>query len=292
MKQLLTLVLTILFYLPVLAQDAPGSEIYVIDFSVKKDGTFKIEKPINLTDRPGYDNQPHFLEDGESILYTSIRRDEQADIYKIDMTSRQPQNLTQTLTTSEYSPTPREDGKHFSVVMVEEDRKTQRLWQFTNDGRTKSALNEHLKSVGYHCWLDDKTMALFVVGKPNTLQVSSLSAETADLVAGHVGRCIATHPKDPSKFLFVHKIRENQWHIKTMDLASFDINTVSLCLKGSEDFAVMNDGSLLMGSEGKLFRYADNEWKQVADLTEHGIQEFNRIALSPKMNRLAIVVPE
>ena len=39
----------------------------------------------NITSRKGYDNQPFFTPDGKSILYVSIREDNQADVYRYDI---------------------------------------------------------------------------------------------------------------------------------------------------------------------------------------------------------------
>src|SRR5207302_845078 len=65
---------------------------------------------VNITNRPGYDNQPAF--DGSAILYTSIR-DGQADIWRFE-----DGRHTQVTSTpeSEYSAALSPDGSSISVV--------------------------------------------------------------------------------------------------------------------------------------------------------------------------------
>ena len=68
-----------------------------------------------VTTWEGYDNQPSFTPDGAAILYTSIRADNQADIYRHGLADNSTMRLTET-EEAEYSPTVTPDGKFFSVV--------------------------------------------------------------------------------------------------------------------------------------------------------------------------------
>ena len=61
-------------------QAPPGTDILLV---AMHDGQIVPETITNLTDRNGYDNQPFFTPDGQSLLYTSSR-DDQTDIYRID----------------------------------------------------------------------------------------------------------------------------------------------------------------------------------------------------------------
>ena len=64
---------------------AQGStDIYLAPLSLQN-GRPVVGTPVNVTNRPGYDNQPSFTPDSKSILYTSTRKDGQSDIYKIDI---------------------------------------------------------------------------------------------------------------------------------------------------------------------------------------------------------------
>ena len=59
---------------------APDTDIFLVD--TRQDGDLIIlGDPVNVTDRPGYDNQPSFLPDGSGFLYSAIT-DRQADTYR------------------------------------------------------------------------------------------------------------------------------------------------------------------------------------------------------------------
>lgn len=130
-------------------QTPADADIYLVDLSLNEQPV-KVSKPVNITQRKGYDNQPSFTPDGKSLLFTSIRDDGQADIYRYDLQQQTTTPLTQT-PESEYSPTVTPNRAYFSVIRVEKDQ-TQRLWQFPLAGTGEPTLVlEKSKPVGYHC---------------------------------------------------------------------------------------------------------------------------------------------
>src|SRR4030095_10520973 len=134
------------------------SDIFLVDLSTDHE-QLKLGQPVRITEWNGYNNQPAFLPDGSSLLYTSIRSDKQADIYKYDFKSRGTSRITET-PESEFSPTLTPDGHFISVVRVEADG-TQRLWKFPLGAGKPSLVLEKIKPVGYHTWIDQNTLALF-----------------------------------------------------------------------------------------------------------------------------------
>jgi hypothetical protein len=142
-------------------QAPPDTEIYLAPM---KTANGAIGPAVDITNNPGYDNQPFFTPDGKAILFTSVRGSgTQTDIYKYDIAAKMIAQVTNT-PESEYSPTITPAGK-LSVIRVELDAgKTQRLWQFTADGRDPQPVLETIKPVGYHAWADHQTLALFVLG--------------------------------------------------------------------------------------------------------------------------------
>src|SRR6266571_163493 len=162
---------------PTPAAAPPASDIFIADV-VSRNGKMKLGLPVKITSWVGYNNQPSFTADGQSILYTSIR-DKQADIYRYDIARGTTIQITKT-PESEYSPTLMPDGKSISVVRVEADG-TQRLWKFPLTGGPPSLILENIKPVGYHLWIDGDTLALFVLGKPNTLQLVDLRSGKVEM---------------------------------------------------------------------------------------------------------------
>jgi WD40 repeat protein len=262
-----------------------ASDIFIID--LKSDGKLKLGQPLKITSEAGYNNQPSFLPDGQSILYTSIR-DKQADIYRYDIRAGSTTQVTNT-PESEYSPTLMPDGKSISVVRVEADG-TQRLWKFPLAGGTPSLILEKIKPVGYHLWIDDYTLALFVLGKPNTLQLADLRTGKAEVIAENPGRILRRVPHE-NKFSFVHKVSDQEWLIKTFDLKTRNIATFIKTFPGVEDYAWTPAGVLLMANGSKLFarKKSDWAWVEIADFSNAGLKSITRVAVSPKGDRIAVV---
>jgi fatty-acid desaturase len=274
---------------PTPAATPPPSHIYIADVS-KKSGRLELGEPKKITTYAGYNNQPFFLPDGHSVLYTSIRNG-QADIYRYDIRSGATSQVTNT-PESEYSPTLMPDGKNISVVRVEADG-TQRLWKFSLAGGSPSLILENIKPVGYHWWLDRNTLALFILGsgdKPATLQIADLPTGKAEVVSENPGRILRLIPHQP-KLSFVHKISDQEWIVKSYDLKTKQISELARTLPAVEDYAWLPDGSLLMGKDAKLFKWSPDSknWQEISDLSATGLKSMTRIAVSPKGDRIAIV---
>jgi len=268
----------------------PASDIYLV--TVKShNGELRFGTPAKINAAVGYNNQPFFLPDGRSILYTSIR-DKQADIYRYDIHGGATTQFTNT-PESEYSPTLMPDRKNISVVRVEADG-TQRLWKFALAGGAPSLVLEKTKPVGYHLWIDDDTLALFILGangKPNTLQIVDLATEKAEIVVENPGRILRRVPHQ-NKFSFVHKISDREWTIKEFDLRTYTSASLTATLTGVEDYAWLPSGTLLMAKDSKLFSLVPlrgKTWEEIGDFSNAGVKGITRIAISPKGNRIAIV---
>src|SRR5229473_1532532 len=272
---------------PTPAATPPASDIFIIDVT-NHNGQLKFRQPKKITDVVGYNNQPFFLPDGQGILYTSIR-DKQADIYHYDIHSGATAQVTKT-PESEYSPTLMPDGKSISVVRVEADG-TQRLWKFPPIIGEPSLILEKTKPVGYHLWIDDHTLALFILGKPNTLQLVDTRTGKAETIAENPGRILRRIPHQ-DKFSFVHKISDREWAIKAFDLRMRTSASLIDTLPGVEDYAWMPSGALLMAKDSKLFSViplTGKAWSEVADFSAAGLKGITRIAVSAKGDRIAVV---
>jgi tricorn protease-like protein len=265
----------------------PSSDIFLVDVT-NQHGQIKLGQPVKISEWSGYNNQPSFLPDGRSVLYTSIR-DKQADIYRYDIRGGATARITDT-PESEFSPTVMPDGQSVSVVRVEADG-TQRLWKFPLAGGPPSLILEKIRPVGYHLWIDEHTLALFILGKPNTLQIVDIRTEKAETIAENPGRILRRIPHQ-NKFSFVHKASDQEWIIEAFDLKTRNIAPLIKTLPGVEDYAWMPSGVMLMARDAKLFAWSpsiDKDWREIADLSPAGLKSITRIAVSPKGDRIAIV---
>jgi len=290
MKNCFTFLIVAFVLMPsLLHAQAPGTDIYLMDYKMK-DGRLQFGTMRNLTNRAGYDNQPFFLSRGEGLLFTVIGADGQADIYKCNFADYTLTQLTRT-PESEYSPTLMPDGKHFSAVRVEKDS-SQRLWKFPFAGGAPNLVLEKVKPVGYHAWIDANTLALFILGKPNTLQVADVRTGQTKTVGGNLGRALHKIPRREA-FSFVHKVNEEQWIIKSFDPKLSETKVLIKTLEGSEDCAWTPEGILLSGSGSKFYQWdpkGKKEWLELANFAKLDLKNLTRIAVSPKGDRIAVVV--
>jgi hypothetical protein len=278
------------------AQRLEHHDVLLFGLRQNADSSWQLGAPRFLTqfNPRGYNNQPNFLSNNELYLTCQTPDDTtQTEIYALDLAAQTRAQVTATARTAEYSPTPMPGGKRFSAVRVEEDG-AQRLWSFPLD-RSDNGRPElpRITGVGYHCWLRDTLLALFIVGRegqPHTLQVAGLRGQKTQRVASNIGRCLLKTGQQ--RLAFVQKATEQTWFLKTWDPASNLQEIVVKMPTGSEDFALLPDGSYLCGSAAKLFQYKPGrqaDWREIANLGQYGIRKITRLSAS-KDGKLAVVV--
>ena len=270
--------------LPTSALAQAGTDIFLVNIS--RDGGVRFGTPTNVTDRPGYDNQPSFTPDGKAILYTSIREG-QADIWMYDIDAGSNSAVT-TTPESEYSATGMPGGRTFSVIRVEMDS-TQRLWQFDQDGTNPGVVYEKVMPVGYHAWINGNTTAMFILGQPATLQIGNVETGTAEIVASNIGRSIHK-AVDKNAVIFLHRMSQDEAWIAEWDVETKQMRHLVVPVGDGQDFEVMYNGTIVMGDGSKLFAWREewDGWEEVADFTGQ-ITEITRLAGSPNGDRIAIV---
>lgn len=272
----------------------PANDLFLMDLYTTGDSIF-VTNPKNITNRPGYDSQPAFLLDDSGILYSSIREDGQADIYKYDLTENKISRITYTDNGHEYSPQPM-SADYFSSVRIEEDSVTQRLWKFSRDGKVKSVILNDIFRVGYHGWLDSLTVGLFVLGEkegdPFTFQIADIGSGQSKIICENPGRSIHKVPGEAA-LSFIYKESETDWWIRKIDPQTDQITSIVRTLPGSEDFCwIKSTKTLLMASRNVLFKYTpgqDSEWQALNEFEHKDIRNINRIAVSHNDDRLVIV---
>jgi hypothetical protein len=276
------------------ARPMPDTEIYLAPLKIAN-GAIEIGPAVDITNNPGYDNQPSFTPDGRGILFTSARPGPQTDIYRYDIAAKQVSQVTNT-PESEYSPTVMPAG-NISVVRVELDAgKTQRVWRFTAQGRDPRVLLDRVKPVGYHAWADNETLALFVLGQPPTLQLADTRSGDAVVVATDIGRSIERIPNAPASISFVQREHNGDavsLVIKELNASTREISVLTPAVPGSTeaDCAWTPDGTLLMVKGPTLYSWKRGQsgWKEVTSLERLSLSGVTRIAVSPKGNYLALV---
>jgi sugar lactone lactonase YvrE len=287
----LTLLLGFLLPAPAAAQ-APATDVYLVPVS-RSAGTLRLGTPVNVTNRPGYDNQPAFAPDGRALYFTS-QRDGQTDLFRIDLRDGAP-TATVRITASpesEYSPTVMPGGTGLSAIVVERDS-TQRLWAFGLDGKPSGPLFEAIKPVGYHAWAGPELLYLFVLGTPATLQRAQLGAPEATVVARDIGRTIAPVPGGQSVSFLQ---RDSSGGVITeVHLQSGRQTPIATLPEGAGEFFAWTPSGEILAARGNTLHLrarTDKSWREIAALTEPGLQRISRIAVSPDGAFLALVGEE
>jgi dipeptidyl aminopeptidase/acylaminoacyl peptidase len=267
------------------AAQAPSTEVYLAPFS---DTDQRVGTPVNITNNPGYDNQPFFLPDSSGLLFSSNRDGKQTDIYRYDIAGKAVTQVTRT-PENEYSPTVTPDRETFTTVRGAE----QRLWRFRLDGSDAGLTLAHRGLIGYHAWISPTRLAVFVLGsegKPNTLELVDLPSGASEVVESSIGRSLHIRP-GAGTLTFVHRPKGAVWMIKELDPSTRKVVDLAPAVEGSEDLAWTPGGAIVMGSKSRLFRRAvgGERWVEIADLGAAGLGNITRLAVSANGQWIAIV---
>lgn len=264
----------------------PSTEVYLFDLEKAKDG-FTVTNPLNVSDNPGYDNQPSFSADGNILLYTSWQSDEQTDIILYDIDQQTKTRFTET-DGSEYSPTMSVNGEVITTIILERDGR-QLLWSYNLETAEPQVLVEDLV-IGYHCWYDENTLFSFVLGEPATLQKNDLKTGKNTRLDEKIGRSLHRIPGKKA-ISYISKATE-EWKVMAYRPKNGKQKVIAETLPNTEDMAWTPDGTMIMGKEGKLYsrKMNDKSWTSLTDLSQFDLTGITRVAVSPNGKKLAVVV--
>jgi hypothetical protein len=274
------------------AQASPGTDIWAFRMTGETP-TVDLASTIRVTERPGYDNQPHIAPGERLVLYTAIDSAGQADIWSFDLNSGSRANITRSAPESEYSAIIMPSRTRFSAIRVEADS-TQRLWSFESGGTNPEVVLTDVAPVGYHAWLTEDTLALFVLGNPATLQIASVREGSAQVVAENIGRSIYRIPGRQTAS-FVQWDADGSGWINEFDPEGGEAVPIAPLLEQNEFYAWTPGGLLVMGQGSKLFQWVPGEstaWEEIADLEPIGIHSISRIAISSEGGWIAVVATD
>ena len=287
MKRIHLTILTICFAVPAFAQ--PGTEIYLFDLKLKKD-KITISNPVRVTNHPGYDSQPFFHPDKSILYYASADTSGRTDILTYNYQTKASSKFTST-SEREYSPTVTPDKKFVSCIIQRDDGK-QDLGKYPIDGGEATVIINNL-TVGYHAWLDNDNVVVFVLGEPQTLRLYNVSTAKDIVLADSIGRSLHLIPKTKT-ISFVDKSSSPKHLIKR--IKSIDaIDILGEALPNREDLAWTNDGRIVMSDGEKLFYFdtvKDKMWKPIDVTGETPLKGITRLSINASGDKIAIVISE
>ena len=284
-----TLLLFIFSFVSLSALSQPDTEVFLFDFEFRKD-SLRLSNIKNISESPGYDNQPSFLNDS-IVLFASTRTD-QTDIKSYNINTGKSKWLTDT-EASEYSPLKIPGKDAFSAVKLEKDGE-QRLYGYSLENPKESSILIDDIVIGYHLWLNKNIIISSILKDENlTLTVSDFRFKKHKDLVDNVGRSLHEIPenrRDPL-FSFVDK-NTKPWQLMSFDLQRLKARTILEMMPNVEDVIWLNKDIVLSGKGQHLFAHTTrkrDEWELVANLESYGINNITRMAISPNGKQLAIV---
>ncbi len=278
------LILILFLSISSLISAQPNTEVFLFDISKNKDGQIQIANPINISQNEGYDNQPAFWPDGKSVLY-SRTVEGQTEIARYSIKNGKTAIITNTLQGSEYSPTPTPDGRISSIRL--DTTGLQLLYAYDLKGEDQVLVKDLV--IGYHTWVSDDEIISFVLGDTITMQLVNVANGESQIIGTRIGRSLHKVP-GTNTFSFVDKSGE-KWMIKSRDLATGETTILTETQEGSEDYCWTPDREIIMGGGEELWVWTkDNGWRSMANLSEVGLNGVSRLAVSPKGDKLVLVV--
>jgi dipeptidyl aminopeptidase/acylaminoacyl peptidase len=268
----------------------PATEVFLAPL-VWTNSSVTVGPPVNISNNPGYDNQPSFLPDSSAVIFASNRDTvaNQNDIYKYDIATKQLVQLTKTAE-NEYSPLVSTDGRSILTVHGAE----QSIFRYDMDGGNPRLAYQHgAAKIGYHVWTTPTEFAAFILGtgsSPATLQVIDTTTGNGVTIESNIGRSLLRRVGH-NTISFVSKSDPQKWAIKEFDITTKAVTTITDTVPRSEDLTWLPDGRIVMASGSTLFIWQTGAtgWAELADLTGAGIKRITRLSASRDGKHLAIV---
>jgi Tol biopolymer transport system component len=269
-----------------------GTEVYLLDLSVSA-GQLALSNPRNVSDKPGYDNQPFFHPTQPLLYYTSMMADKQTDIWSYNTKTGVRKQLTST-PDSEYSPTVLPDKQAISCIVQRKANGDQDLVKYSLSDPTATTLlleSQKTGKIGYQAWLNQNEAVVFVLGEPNSMHFLNRKTGKDTIIATTIGRSLHRVPGQKA-FSFVQQVGD-KWLIRAYNPARNQISTLAESSPDSEHYMTWVTTGILLESRGnELWQYdlKTTKWQAVRLPENLPHRKLSRIAVQGK--QIALVVEE
>ncbi len=263
----------------------PNTDVFLFDLNTNN-GDFELSNMRNISNNEGYDNQPSFM-DNNTILYAGTRNG-QTDIVRYNIKNGSKTFINHT-DGGEYSPLKIPNSKAVSAIRLDKDGK-QFLYKYNlNNGESEVLVNDIV--IGYHIWYSNSTIISSVLEEGGlSLYSSNIKKQTKAKHDSKIGRSLHNIPN--SKLISYISKAHDSWEIKSLDPKTGTIKSITNTLAKKEDMCWLMNGKILMGKNDKLFTFSTNkneDWDEVASLSNYSITNISRMIVSPDGTKLAIV---
>ncbi|MEO8378698.1 MAG: DUF4440 domain-containing protein [Acidobacteriota bacterium] len=270
------------------------TEVWVGNLDMREG--FAITDLQNVSNHPGYDNQPAFFPDGKTLVYTSevtslAETGLGLHAFLVDLTTGQRTPLPEA---RGFSPTPTPDGRN--LMMLREGR----VWLHGLDGKEQRALTD-TTTAGYYTRFDDRTHVLFMNEKERRIAIYDARTKALETMA--IGANTAPYRvpgEDAVTFVAEEPFPrpDGEGVTRTQFLRRLDVKSRKVTTLATIPFATggqhvwTSRHTVLMASGAAIYEWSPShadDWKIVYHATHPDLQGLSRIALSPKGDRIALV---
>jgi hypothetical protein len=271
----------------------PESNLYVFQLTMDDTARWHIHSPqfVSSWNPNGYTNQPEWIDDSNLLVSARRTGTDQNDIYHLNLATHLLKRCTDT-PEHEFSPLLTPDKRTFSVVrQVSATPIDQQVYRFPLDlSGAGRPVFPGILNVGYHCWLTQDALALFLVDDPPKLAFIGTADTSPRIYSSLIGRCLKR--TGTGELAYVHKYSDTFWYLKNLDIETKRSEILIETLPGQEDFAISPSGLYFMGSGTTLYVFDPERkhvrWVPVFDLSLFGLQHITRLAISAD-HKIAIV---
>jgi Tol biopolymer transport system component len=287
-QRIFLLMLLFVYALPftVFAQQ-PNPEIFL--FSVERNADkFTFTGGKNITNNPGYDNQPSFSLDNRSLLFTSTRTGKDTNIYEYLLADGKTVQLT-TSEDNEY--TPKEFDANTLNFIREGKGQEMTVYKYDRQTKQESPALKNKEPVAYYAF-NSKGDALVWIRYAYFIHWVNPEKNINKFVTDYGQPSTPQRIPGTDNFTFMKRLPNDELWIMEFNPSNQAVRPIVQPKDSKLTYCWMPDGSLLTGSGTKLFRFdekTDKTWVQIADLSSFGIKDIGRVAVSPDGKNLAVV---
>ncbi|HKK11474.1 MAG TPA: hypothetical protein VJ945_01500 [Flavobacteriaceae bacterium] len=276
----------IILLTPLINHAQPNTEVFLFDLN-QEHGGFELSNFRNISNNEGYDNQPSFP-DNNTMLYSGTRNG-QTDIVEYNIANGEKRWVCNT-EGSEYSPLKIPGQDAISAIRLDKDG-TQLLRKYSLQKGASDVLIDDLV-IGYQVWFNETILVATVLEEDYmSLYTSNLKKNQNYRWQKKVGRSLHKIPHS-ELVSYISKEKDSVWEIKALDPISGNTTYLFNTLPNTEDMCWLSDGTALMANDGVLYGFhmiRDDDWVKLASLSEYGIKNITRLAVSPDGTKLAVL---
>ncbi len=272
----------------------PDVDVWVGDLAWR-DGRLVTSNLVNISHRPGYDNQPAFFPDQKTLAYTTWTGEEtNAVLY--DLATATATDLPEA---KGFSPTPTADGKQ--LMLLHQGR----VELHDLAGKLVAPLTD-TTDAGYFSRVDERTWVLFMNDKQRRIVIYDARKKTLDTLSTGAITPLYRVPNERA-YTFVAetpfspdpdaaakidpatvKLELRKLDVKTRRVSV--LSTIPFPATGHHVWTAHN--TVLMASSGTIQEWnptTPDRWTPVAKLDAPDLQGISRIAISPRGDKIALV---